>query len=535
MLQHKYRTMSSDEAAHPSQGDNNDNSNHNTNYLEGHVNRVDTASPTETAEQPAAPERRTTTTPTPTPTPTDGTTRTVRGVVRNHTEQQQDASSGVLLGARTNEIRVRRGENVSIRVQLDGRGNRRLVVQTPDGRTIIPTTVRPSMETERNRPDSHVPPNNNNHNNTSAHQVVGGAPAATPTAENVSNNPLPTPQRTMAPSSTSVNPNQTATNNNNNNNNNNNTNGANQQRTGTVTETMTARAALEQLRQRMLREAVPVRRPTSPSGENPIRLVNLRRTAAATATAANNPPFVTIGTLNHPRPLTAPIRLPPLTAQPLPYQSLRQGQEQTDNNNESKLSRAQEERYKCPICFGILLIPSSCGSCSSHFCYACLRQVCESAPANTEPRCPTCRSSLDMEEVVPNIALHHEIMRFLDQNKATCSYQGCQHECSPLKISEHEATCGYCRLRCKYASMGCSWTGLRKDLADHEANGCAYAPIDNLVQQFRTFRAEQQHQVLHLQHRVSFFHYATIVWRNPCQPLTCCCCCCCCRMQARRE
>ena len=67
----------------------------------------------------------------------------------------------------------------------------------------------------------------------------------------------------------------------------------------------------------------------------------------------------------------------------------------------------------------------------------------------------------------------------------------------------HEAACGHQPVKCKYATYGCDWTGLRKDLASHENCDCPYGRISKLVDEVRTLKASHEQQIGRMQMSIS--------------------------------
>jgi hypothetical protein len=143
--------------------------------------------------------------------------------------------------------------------------------------------------------------------------------------------------------------------------------------------------------------------------------------------------------------------------------------------------------------------PSSCGKCSSRFCHACLLRVATTRSSNnsTFSKCPACRAILSVEDIVRDDALREELKAANLQ--VLCSYRGCNQRLPSASMKEHEQSCGYMPMRCKNATMGCPWKGVRKDLAHHLSQHCALEQVAGFVDQYRQTRADHQAAIIALQ------------------------------------
>ncbi|KAG7374185.1 hypothetical protein IV203_013280 [Nitzschia inconspicua] len=145
-------------------------------------------------------------------------------------------------------------------------------------------------------------------------------------------------------------------------------------------------------------------------------------------------------------------------------------------------------RFKCDICYDFLkVIPVGCGKCSARFCQECLDRVYQDESRRRMPhKCPMCR--VEYELIVKDEALHHE----MDTGPTLpCRFEGCPARHLPLSmIVEHEKVCEYVPMRCRYAFYGCSWTGKRGMIQEHEKSDCRVAPVGPFVEQFRQSKAE---------------------------------------------
>jgi hypothetical protein len=145
-------------------------------------------------------------------------------------------------------------------------------------------------------------------------------------------------------------------------------------------------------------------------------------------------------------------------------------------------------RFKCDICFDFLrVIPVGCGKCSARFCQECLQRVySDDARRGQTHKCPMCR--VEYQNMVRDETLKIE----MDAGPTVpCRYDGCPEKHLRLSmIAAHEQTCQHIPVRCRYAMYGCTWTGKRGMIQDHEQNSCRLTPIGPFVEQFRQLKAE---------------------------------------------
>jgi Seven in absentia protein family len=206
-------------------------------------------------------------------------------------------------------------------------------------------------------------------------------------------------------------------------------------------------------------------------------------------------------------PNTIPrVPLTPLEAQAIPYVRPNDVTENMEGGG-SDAEDDQYDKYRCTICYEFLANPSSCGKCSSRFCYACLVRVATTnnsttvaaVPPNLNQvsKCPGCRTLLMVEGIVRDTALQEELRAANLQ--VLCGYPGCGQRLPAASVKEHELTCEYTPLRCKNSTLGCTWNGVRKNLAHHLSHHCPLERVAGLVEQFRQNRADHQSAILALQ------------------------------------
>jgi hypothetical protein len=206
-------------------------------------------------------------------------------------------------------------------------------------------------------------------------------------------------------------------------------------------------------------------------------------------------------------PNTIPrIPLTPLEAQAIPY--IRRNDAMDKNEGDSlDMDDENYDKYLCTICYEFLANPSSCGKCSSRFCYACLVRVATTnnstslAGSTTNlhqvSKCPGCRTLLTVEGIVRDSVLQEELRAANLQ--VLCSYPGCGQRLPAGSVKEHELSCEYTPLRCKNSTLGCTWNGVRKNLEHHLSHHCPLERVAGLVEQFRQNRADHQAAILGLQ------------------------------------
>ena len=182
------------------------------------------------------------------------------------------------------------------------------------------------------------------------------------------------------------------------------------------------------------------------------------------------------------------VSLPPLEPQLLPFE-----RSATDDDTSE-----EQQRFKCTICYEFMQDPSTCGECSSRFCYRCICQAVTGRPVG-QNKCPTCRFELTSGAIQRDAALFKEIQH---APRISCANEGCDAVLQLTEVQAHETRCGFVRLRCRYAPFGCAWTGLRHNLPLHE-DVCDVARVSHLVEHFRQSRADHQHIIGHLQQRLS--------------------------------
>lgn len=183
----------------------------------------------------------------------------------------------------------------------------------------------------------------------------------------------------------------------------------------------------------------------------------------------------------------------PLLPQPIEYAGFSTPNAVDNREQHEQHRRPQEEdpalsRFKCDICYDFLrVLPVGCGKCSARFCQECLQRVYSDEARRRQPhKCPMCR--VEYQDIEPDEALQRD----MDAGPTVpCRYDGCPEQCLLLSmIASHEQTCEHVPVRCRYAMYGCSWTGKRGMIDDHEENVCKLSPIGPFVEQFRQLKAE---------------------------------------------
>jgi len=115
----------------------------------------------------------------------------------------------------------------------------------------------------------------------------------------------------------------------------------------------------------------------------------------------------------------------------------------------------------CSVCFsfpeGNVL---QCGS-GHIMCCDCHTRVC----AEDKPTCPTCRVSLDPLKPIRNVLAEQTIALL----PVACPNDLCNAKCTRGSLQSHLTTeCAFRQTCCKYAPLGCKWTGLARQLQRHE-------------------------------------------------------------------
>jgi len=185
-------------------------------------------------------------------------------------------------------------------------------------------------------------------------------------------------------------------------------------------------------------------------------------------------------------PNTLPrVNIPKLVPQPIPNKKYATPTEEDES----------AEKYSCTICCELFTHPSSCGNCSSRFCYHCLKRVA-SNPFK-QAKCPACRAQLTLDGIVQDKAL----MREMEIADIHVNCPDCGERIKAAFAKDHESSCPHTMMRCKNAIMGCTWHGPRKDLDHHLATHCHVEQIAGLVDQFRHVKADQEAAIISLQQK----------------------------------
>ena len=147
--------------------------------------------------------------------------------------------------------------------------------------------------------------------------------------------------------------------------------------------------------------------------------------------------------------------------------------------------------------------------------------------ARKSGKCPCCRAPFALTDMVADEDL---MKRMSEAGKVICPFPGCSDAIRLTDLKTHEASCGCQPVKCKFASYGCDWTGVRKELAAHENCDCPYGKISKLVEEVRTLKAGHEQQVAQMQqnltrvmHQVQFQRssgagagsYSATIYRDP--------------------
>ncbi len=203
----------------------------------------------------------------------------------------------------------------------------------------------------------------------------------------------------------------------------------------------------------------------------------------------------------------------PLQAHPLPNQT------NYDDTllNQNNLQKLDLKQFECSICFEYMEVPVRCGgtSCSSRFCNACLQRVLreeisnrnsqqpnnnnneDPTAASQTAKCPHCRTNFDQSTIQVDQTLQQQIHDVT--STITCPFQGCNTEIQLSKLKQHEESCPYIRMKCKYSDWGCKWTGRQMDLESHYcSSGCEFnSPgLQKFIERYRkTVEHEHKHSI----------------------------------------
>ncbi|XP_035216202.1 RING finger protein 151-like, partial [Stegodyphus dumicola] len=124
-----------------------------------------------------------------------------------------------------------------------------------------------------------------------------------------------------------------------------------------------------------------------------------------------------------------------------------------------------DDELICSVCRGVFCEPVQC-PCHHVFCRACITKWLQ-----TNRNCPVCRkraTNYCIEEVVPLI--RNMIMKLTLHCRN--SEHGCREKFALEGCENHMKECIYEMVRCK--NKPCRHECFRKDIADHELNGCLH-------------------------------------------------------------
>ena len=94
-------------------------------------------------------------------------------------------------------------------------------------------------------------------------------------------------------------------------------------------------------------------------------------------------------------------------------------------------------------------------------CRPCYDRVCR----DLKPTCPTCREPLDLVRPIRNVLAEQSIALL----RVACPNAGCNVALTRGRLRSHLASeCLRREVTCKYAPLGCKWTGIAEGLARHE-------------------------------------------------------------------
>jgi hypothetical protein len=216
----------------------------------------------------------------------------------------------------------------------------------------------------------------------------------------------------------------------------------------------------------------------------------------------------------------------PLEAQPLPNQTNYDDVLLNQNN----LQPIDLKKFECSICFEYMDIPVRCGgpSCSSRFCAPCLSRVLReeisnrnnrnnaaaannnnnntnedsSSSSNQSAKCPHCRTNFTSSDIQIDHLLQKQIND--STNTITCPFKDCNTEIQIGQLKQHEESCSYIRMKCRYAEWGCNWTGRKMDLPSHYDTQCEFTStcpgLSKFIERYRK-TVEYEHRQYIDQHR----------------------------------
>ena len=187
--------------------------------------------------------------------------------------------------------------------------------------------------------------------------------------------------------------------------------------------------------------------------------------------------------------------LPPLEPLPLPH--LR-----SHSNDDDEM-----KKFECAICFEYLNVPVYCGSCPVRFCKGCLEKVIvqdlqrsataaaeaaaqynNTTPAQPSARCPHCRTPIN--HIQFDYTLQSEMNAC--SKSIQCPFEGCEAALTLKDLSNHEKSCLFLPLKCRYHQWGCEWSGTLSDLPSHE-EVCELNKIKSVIERIRGGHWELSH------------------------------------------
>ena len=170
--------------------------------------------------------------------------------------------------------------------------------------------------------------------------------------------------------------------------------------------------------------------------------------------------------------------------QPVPVRPLEEQPYININPDEGAIPPIDKD-VECPICYEVVDRPASCGSCAARFCFDCLKRA-----VGDSNSCPSCRKEIrTVMHIQPDFSFYTRLNKTGKQTRQ-CTYPNCGKVLHLSIYREHERSCEYKPMKCKYAAYGCIWKGARKDLEAHYNVGCTLAKMSPLIEELRRTKAD---------------------------------------------
>ena len=144
------------------------------------------------------------------------------------------------------------------------------------------------------------------------------------------------------------------------------------------------------------------------------------------------------------------------------------------------------EDLLCPICTDPFEEPVCSDQCGHTFCRGCISTTYKSLTS-----CPTCRTTLILEDYRPIVA--RPFLNQLNQLLVKCK------ECSQSNIQrgdfkKHLDKCVEAKGICSAASLGCEWNGKRSDMENH-TRVCQLIKVKPFFEQLQDQVQQQSKQI----------------------------------------